>query len=70
MANPKTIFQSEDVIMLKWIIINKVEDNEDRELWLWGEYSAVIPTSLSFCPIGKVEPERKLMSKAQSDLLW
>ena len=31
MANPKTIFQSEDVIMLKWIIINKVEDNEERE---------------------------------------
>ena len=31
MANPITIFQSEDVIMLKWIIINKVEDNEERE---------------------------------------
>ena len=25
------MFQSEDVIMLKWIIINKVEDNEERE---------------------------------------
>ena len=31
MENPITMFQSEDVIMLKWIIINKVEDNEERE---------------------------------------
>ena len=31
MENPLTMFHSEDVIMLKWIIINKVEDNEERE---------------------------------------
>ena len=31
MENLLTMFHSEDVIMLKWIIINKVEDNEERE---------------------------------------